>query len=135
RNLDVAIHEDDLIFVPLGKHKRVFVMGEVTHPMVVDLKNDDTDVLQAIAEAGGLTPNGSQTQVKLIRRTNPNDTNPAITSVNLKDMARKGDLSQNIKLRDQDVILVPRNKTAFMRFFTQNGGLGLVSLVLSLSGI
>ena len=109
-------------------------MGEVNRPMVVDIKNDDMDVLEAIALAGGFTQNASLSQVKLIRRTSPTDLLPKATNVNFKALSTKGDLAQNARVQDQDIILVPKSKMSYIKIAIQNGALGLVYLGLQLSG-
>ena len=134
RSLDIPIHDDDFIFVPLGKHRRVFVMGEVQRPTVIDLKDDDMDVMGAIGQAGGFSPNASLSNVQLIRRVSPTDPNPKSFNVNLKALGKNGDLSQAMKLQDQDVILVPKSKMSYIKLALQNGALSFVYLGLQLTG-
>src|SRR5882724_5290574 len=134
RSLDIPIHDDDFIFVPLGKHRRVFVMGEVQKPTVIDLKDDDMDVLGAIGAAGGFTPNASLNNVQLIRRSSPTDPNPKPIKLDLKALGKYGDLSQAMKLQDQDVILVPKSKMSYIKLALQNGALSVVYLGLQLTG-
>jgi polysaccharide export outer membrane protein len=134
RSLDIPIYDDDFIFVPLGKHRRVFVMGEVQRPTVIDLKDDDMDVLGAIGAAGGFTPNASLTNIQLIRRASSTDPNPKATKLDLKALGKNGDLSQAMKLQDQDVILVPKSKMSYIKLALQNGALSFVYLGLQLTG-
>lgn len=77
--------------------KKVFVLGEVTSQSVITME-ENTTLLQAIAQAGGVTNNAKTSEVSLIR-------GGQVYTVDL-NRALKGDLSQNVTLMAGDAIYV-----------------------------
>lgn len=63
-------------------------------------------VTQAIQTAGGIKPEADIRQVKVIRR--PHNGNPQEIIVNLWELLKAGDLSQDIALQAGDTIVVPK---------------------------
>jgi polysaccharide export outer membrane protein len=61
---NVSIYSGDTIFVP--RADMCFLIGEVNRPGTYPIRSDTT-ILQAIALAGGLTPQGSKSRVVVIR--------------------------------------------------------------------
>ena len=83
--------------------QRVFVFGEVNNPGAYDLKGSAT-VLDAVAEAGGITYNGRNDSVILIRQQP--DGVFAGTRVNLEDLLA-GRSAESVFLSAGDVVYVP----------------------------
>ena len=83
--------------------KRFYVLGEVMrtgeYPLVKHLT-----VLQAFALAGGFTEWASKKEIILLRQE---DGKEKIYRINYKDITKGQDLSQNIKLKTDDTIIVP----------------------------
>ena len=83
--------------------KRFYVLGEVRrtgeYPLVKHLT-----VLQAFAVAGGFTEWASKKEIILLRQENGKE---KIYRINYKDITKGKDLSQNIKLKTDDTIIVP----------------------------
>lgn len=85
--------------------RQVFVDGEVTKPGILNFTNP-ISVMQAMAFAEGSTDRALLNQVLIIRRLE--NQAPLVIQANL-DLALDGtDLSQDIKLLQNDVIYVPR---------------------------
>lgn len=83
---------------------RIYVLGRVTKPGEYQAGHN-TDVLQALSMAGGLTPYAAENDIKIIRRQN--GVNEIVFPFRYGD-ARKGkDLEQNIVLQRGDVVMVP----------------------------
>jgi polysaccharide export outer membrane protein len=63
---------DPVVFVDVefSPNRKVTIMGEVNRNAVVPLTNPRTTVLDIIATAGGLTPDGDRTGVLIARRVN-----------------------------------------------------------------
>ncbi len=95
----------------------VFVAGEVTRPgaYTLSLSGGAGDnpgvqyptVLAALTTAQGVTLAADVTQVELRRKKLGRSSEVAIANVNLKELIRTGNLSQDITLRDGDTIFVP----------------------------
>ncbi len=82
---------------------RIYVTGRVARPGVY-LINQDVNVVQALAIAGGLTPFADRDDIKILRREN--DKERAIP-FNYKQVQRGERLEQNINLLPGDTVLVP----------------------------
>lgn len=130
---DVPVENNDLIYIPTGKREQVFVLGHVNRPGVVPLRRKDATVLAAVTEAGGFKDGAAKADVKLIRRTGPDDKSPKIYDVDVRHVEKTGDLSVNLDLQDQDVIFVPQTGLSKFTVFLQNGYLGLLGLAISLT--
>jgi len=101
------LEHGDILRVPgIGQaDRRVTILGEVRNPGVFNL-SDDATMLEIIASSAGFTQDASANRIRVIRRTNP--INPTIYTVNAERIF-KGDLSQNLKLVDGDIVVVPRD--------------------------
>jgi polysaccharide biosynthesis/export protein len=92
-------------------NKRVIVFpGNSGDAKVLPLPNNNTTVLEALAQAGGITEDGKAYKVKLIR-ANPDKPKP---DVYLMDLSRiEGITAANSKVQANDVIYVePRYRVA-----------------------
>ena len=92
-------------------NKRVIVFpGNSGDAKVIPLTNNNTTVLEAIAQSGGITQDGKAYKVKLIR-TNPDNPKP---DVYLMDLSRiDGLVAGNSKVQANDIIYVePRYRVA-----------------------
>lgn len=107
-NLNVIIEAGDTVDIPeLPKvDEKVFVMGEVKNQGVYDLK-DAEDLLSAIALAGKFTDVAKEENTLIVRATEPGK-RPIVMMADCEALLERADLSQNIKLRDGDLVYVPR---------------------------
>jgi protein involved in polysaccharide export with SLBB domain len=90
-------------------NQRIYVDGEVGKPGLLPLTGPTT-VLQAIAQAGGFVYTGNATDVLVIRRGPENQ--PLAMMVNMENVRRGTDLSQDIYLKPFDIVYVPRTAIA-----------------------
>lgn len=82
---------------------RIYVTGRVAKPGVY-LINQDVNVMQALAMAGGLTPFAKLKDIKVLRREGGAE---RAIPFNYKQVQRGEGLEQNIILRPGDTVLVP----------------------------
>jgi polysaccharide export outer membrane protein len=83
---------------------------------VVNLKNENTTLIEALATAGGVTETGKAYKVKLIR----GDTrNPQIMLIDLSTV--EGLKQSNLLLQANDIIYVEPNATNFAGYFARTG--------------
>jgi polysaccharide export outer membrane protein len=82
---------------------RIYVTGRVTKPGVY-LINQDVNVLQALAIAGGLTPFADRDDIKILRRESGVE---RAIPFNYNQVQGGERLQQNIILRPGDTVLVP----------------------------
>jgi len=85
--------------------KRINVIGQVAKPRMIQYR-DGLTVLDVILMAGGLTPYASANKTKIIRKEGGETRE---IQVRLKDLMKKGDLSQNIPVKPGDLVIVPES--------------------------
>ena len=81
----------------------VSVIGQVLKPGEIVMGHDLT-VMQALSQAGGLTPYASEDHIIVLRRENGHE---SPIPVPYKDIARGEDLDQDVLLQLGDVVVVP----------------------------
>ena len=96
---------------------RVVVAGEVNRPgtYTIELESETSGgggggrqwptLTQVIQEAGGIT---QQANIKDIQVRRPQRQGDAILTASLWDLIRTGDISQDVRLRDGDTIVIPQ---------------------------
>lgn len=107
---NVVLDHGDMITVPeLPTYaERVYVFGQVRSQGILRYR-DANDLLTAIALSGGTTPVAVKADIKIIREYRERRGKPIILSANLDEILKQGDLSQNIPLKDGDLVYVPRS--------------------------
>jgi polysaccharide export outer membrane protein len=107
-NQDVIIDEADVVNIPelptLGE--RVYVLGEVNGQGIYPLK-EAQDLLAALALAGNTTRLAKEENTLIVRGYEPGKP-PLVMMADVKSLLRKADISQNVRLKDGDLVYVPR---------------------------
>ena len=108
RNMEVGLKEFIsnpfvTITVTSPESQKIYILGEVLNTGEYPLTKDLT-VLQAFALAGGFTEWASKKEIILIRKEGGKE---KIYRINYKNIIKGKDLSQNIKLKADDTIIVP----------------------------
>ncbi len=114
---DIVLNDGDLIYLPtLSKEaNRVYVFGEVQKPGAYTFRGSEMRLIDAISEAGGITPFASQAETRVVRG---DITRPEILSADLVRLVESGDRSQNLQLASGDLIYVPRSGFGDIKLFT-----------------
>ena len=101
------VQGEDIIIVPgaAALTKKVIVLGEVQAPNVY-LFAEDASLLEAVSRAGGLNANALRDDIRLIRGT---EEGPKMFTVNFERITQFGDLQQNVGLKNNDIIYIPRS--------------------------
>ncbi len=86
-------------------NKRIYVLGEVTNPGRVNIIEDTGNLLEAIANSGGLTNFAARNSVKIIRGTQDR---PVVKTIDLTKLSSLG--TSNLTLYPNDVIYVGPNE-------------------------
>lgn len=102
------------IIVRTFSAQKVFVDGEVNRAGLVAL-TDQMTVMQAISQAGGFKDTARSDEVVIIRKGADNAF--AATPVNLKSVQDGSDSTQNLTLRQNDVVFVPKSGIANVNLF------------------
>lgn len=82
----------------------VYVFGEVRKPGAVELEKGHT-VIDAIGAAQGFTRDTAKKKIFLIHQDQPKSLIP----INLNNMLKTGDMSQNVTLREGDILYLTKN--------------------------
>lgn len=121
---DIILESGDRILVPQQNayieeqtiKSRVYVLGEVKYPSLIESKTDLT-ILEALSRAQGLTVMAAKSKARIVRGS---ITNPMVISVDLKKLIDKSDMSQNVTLENGDVLYIPTTFLGkFSNVFTQ----------------
>lgn len=99
---DMAIESNDSIYIPLLTDKSIYVLGAVNAPKFIEYR-DGMTVMQAILEAGGFSKFAKQNDTTILRNEGGKD---VVIQVKAKDLFNDGDLSQNLKLKPNDYVMV-----------------------------
>jgi protein involved in polysaccharide export with SLBB domain len=106
---NVIVDSGDIITVPelpvFGE--RVYVLGEVATQGIYRLK-DASDLLSSLSIAGGPTRLAIKSDIKIIREYQERKGAPIILSASYDDITKQGDISQNVPLKNGDIVWVPR---------------------------
>lgn len=105
---NVIIDEGDVVSIPelptFGE--RVYVLGEVNSQGIYPLK-EAQDLLAALALAGNTNRLAKEENTLIVRGYEPGKP-PLVMMADVKSLLRKADISQNVRLRDGDLVYVPR---------------------------
>ena len=103
--LDKLIRGPDVTVVVREIHsKKVYLVGQIAKIGPMPLTSDDTTILQAIAEAGGLTPYAKKSKIYVLRIENGKRVKLLF---NYEAVVKGEHLEQNITLIPDDTIVVP----------------------------
>lgn len=89
----------------LGELTQVKIVGEVVRPEAIPFHEGMT-VLDAVLQAGGLTPYAAGNRAKIVRTV---DGRSEEIPVKLQKLLQKGDMSQNLRIMPGDVLIVPQS--------------------------
>jgi polysaccharide export outer membrane protein len=110
---NVSVRADDIVFIPDRNDQKVFLLGEVNEPAAIALERDLT-LLEAIAVAGGLTPNSDWKSVLLLRG---GLSNPQYVELDVEEMLRGKDRRGDLLLEQGDIIYVASTRIADVAHF------------------
>lgn len=106
---DVILDAGDVVFVPTrtpGEEKKVFVLGEVKNPGAFAL-TPNLRLSHVLAMAGGPTGSAALESARVIRG---DLRSPEIVAVDVTGLLKRQDLSQDIMLQTNDLVVVPRDR-------------------------
>lgn len=83
---------------------RIYVLGEVVRPGSYEIEKAH-NLLDAVTAAGGPTKDGAKRNVYVVRRSEPDK----FQKVNLLNILKKGDMSQNVALNEGDAVFLTSN--------------------------
>ena len=99
---DLVIEINDTVFIPALEDSNIYIVGAVNTPKFIKFR-EGLKVMEAVLEAGGFTKFANENRTVVLRKDGAKELS---IPVKLKDLIKNGDLSQNIKLRPGDYIVV-----------------------------
>lgn len=91
--------------------RKIYVMGDVEKPGIIELPIDSLNAFAAISAAGGVAERGRIKHVQVLRSIG--DT-MYYKEINIDNYVKKHDMTQNLALQDGDIVYVPHsNKIIF----------------------
>lgn len=99
---DLQLESGDSLFIPLLQDKNIYVLGAVNMPKSIEYR-DGMTVMEAILESGGFTKFASQNDTQVRRKDAAAEVS---IPVRAKDIIQGGDMTQNVKLKPGDYIIV-----------------------------
>jgi len=104
---NIILDDGDIVYIPLLSisARKFYVLGEVRNPGIFDLTTE-INILEAIMMAGGFTDRATLASVAIIRG---DLTKPEVAIVNLEKLIHDGDQSENVEVRDKDIVYVSRH--------------------------
>ena len=117
-----------VISVDLKDFQRPYFMalGQVQKPGKYDL-HGVTTVSEAVALAGGFTPQSKHSEVLLFRRVD--DKWSSVTKLDVKHMLKSRNLSEDSSLRSGDMIYVPQSTISKIKSYVPTPSMGMYSPV------
>ena len=101
------------------KNQKVFVIGEVTSPAVLQLSNQ-MSILEALTLSGGINPAARTNNVLLIRGKLEK---PELYTVDVQSIYAQGNTEQMVYLQKGDIVVVPtKTITNVSRYFKEVQG-------------
>lgn len=130
--LERYLKERPIVTVRLVNYK-ISVIGEVSHPGVYTVSNEQVNLFEAVAMAGDLTIYGKRDNVRIVRKENRQQ---KLITVNLND--ENLIYSPDFYLRQNDIVYVEPNKAK-----KQSANIGsstnllisVTSILISLAGL
>lgn len=105
KSAQVLVSGGDTLYVPPLDNNRVYVLGEVKSPKVINIKGK-LRLMDAITQAGGYTRDAVTRSIIVVRGELGSQKG---IRVNLKRILKKGDIGQNIELKPGDIVYVPKS--------------------------
>jgi polysaccharide export outer membrane protein len=102
---DLVLKSGDVIYVPRGNIK-VVVMGEVGKPGIYTISQVNSHLLDVLALAGGIRSTAEERAITITRQK---EEGTERITIDLR-RASRGDESQNIELKNNDIVFVPAKK-------------------------
>ncbi len=96
---DLELLADDIVHIPSNEANKIYVVGAVGAPKYIFYRHG-MKVLDVILEAGGFGEYAKQSNIVIIRKDGQK------LDVNIKDLLKGNDLTQNIEVMPGDYVIV-----------------------------
>ncbi len=107
---DISLQSGDYIYIPSGLSKEVYILGEVSKPMLFAYR-ENMPMSRTLAQAEGFTPDADLKRIHIVRGALHN---PTVIMINFEEVL-KGN-AREVPLEPGDIVYVPpTGLTSFAR--------------------
>ena len=85
--------------------QQIRVVGQATEPMSLNYRAG-MSLLDVMIEVGGLSEFASGNRARIVRQENGEE---KVINVRINDLLNRGDMSQNVRMRPGDVLIIPES--------------------------
>jgi polysaccharide biosynthesis/export protein len=110
--LNLRLKRNDLIYVPDADERLVYVLGEVLRPGALRL-TPHMSLMDAFAQAGGVTPEAASSKIHLIRPSTGTDRELSVPEL------LKSNREWNVSLEEGDILYVPSRRLGRVAYWMQ----------------
>ncbi len=107
------------IFIQEYRSKKVVILGNVRTPGLIELSGS-INFLELVSKAGGLEKDAGDTAT--IQRKKNGTKDSSVIVIDLLALIEKGDLSQNVQIKDGDTVFISKAGMCFITGEVQNAG-------------
>lgn len=100
----IPLKNGDMLRVAPREEARVSVIGEVSRPTTLNMRNGQLTLQDALSEAGGLNNSSTNNQIYVVRNTGP-ETAPEVYHISARSPVMLA-MADNFDLRAKDVVFV-----------------------------
>ena len=102
---DYFVDPEITVFVKEYNWRRIYVLGEVNNPGSLKIPPEkDLSLVEAISLSGGFSKIAAVSKIRIIRIENGKE---KTIEVDVKSIIKQGDKSNDIKLKPNDIVIVP----------------------------
>lgn len=99
---DMLIEANDAIFIPAYNDRNIYTMGGVNAPKAIAY-HEGISVMEVLLQSSGFTKFANQNDISIYRKENGKE---IVIPVKVEKLLKEADLSQNIKLKPGDFVVV-----------------------------
>lgn len=121
-----AILREPVVNIVLKDFEKPYFIanGALAKPGKYELRSDTT-LTEAVAIAGGFTEDSKHSEVFLFRRVAGNWVE--LKRLDVKEMYKKADLSEDLHLQPGDMVFVPQNRYSKFKRYIPSPGIGIMA--------
>lgn len=112
---NVAVNPGDVVLVPRAGPETVLILGEVARPNIIDIRQQEQRDLLRLLTVAGPTELADLERVYVYREDER-------LVVDMRAVMDEGEMSENIALEPDDVVMVPRLNTIYVMGASNAGG-------------
>lgn len=115
QSVNYKLYDGDKLVIPRVQSTKIYVIGEAEKTGIIDIDDPYPTMIKLLSLAKDKYF-GILSDIKVVRDDPDNPGHPIVFNIDAKKVLYQGDISQNIKLENRDVVFIPQS---FIGSFTQ----------------